>query len=88
MYKGYHRGGGTGADRVDPLPYQEGSENYDANEEVARIFLEYLPGGDLAYSYFQEIMQTPGLVVIPEEHLWRMLLCFAKAALVLGESHP
>lgn len=85
--KGYHRGGGTGTSVVDPLPYGDMVDDYDLDYEVARIFLEHLPGGDMYVGIFKEIFQIQGLVDMPEEHLWRILLCLAKAALVLGESH-
>jgi hypothetical protein len=87
IYKGYHRGGGTGvSDEIDPIPFRDGDDSYQSDDEVARIFMEYLPGGDLYHSLLSPLINMSGPVVVPEEHLWRMLGCLAKSALVLGAS--
>lgn len=47
LYKGCHRGQGTGVDEnIDPLPYNT-SGKYLADMEVVRMYMEYLPNGDV-----------------------------------------
>jgi len=41
--------GGTGAsETLDPLPFKipHTRHNYDVNRQVARMYIEYCPGGD------------------------------------------
>lgn len=81
LYKGCHRAGGTGTGENDPLPYYNGA--YNENMEVARIYLEYASGGD-GQALLDQISRTKNYV-IPEEHLWRILDCLARACLVFGK---
>ncbi|KAE8451470.1 hypothetical protein EG329_003543 [Mollisiaceae sp. DMI_Dod_QoI] len=79
LYKDCYRAGGTGTFVDDPLPYRSGS--YREDLEVVRIYMEYAPGGDAQALY--NLIRSNSDYVIPEEHLWRMLECFASACLVL-----
>ncbi|KUJ13531.1 uncharacterized protein LY89DRAFT_754342 [Mollisia scopiformis] len=82
LYKGCHRGAGTGTSDIDPLPYNS-LGMYIPHQEVVRMYMEYAPGGDLD-AFFKRLIATPGARVIPEEHLWRLLHCLAKASMALG----
>lgn len=83
LYKGCHKSGGTGTGKkFDPLPFNAAGR-YTSRLEVARMYMEYVPGGDLE-DFYRGIDKTPG-AIIPEEHLWRMFNCFAKACMILGE---
>lgn len=82
LYKGFHRAGGTGTGENDPLPYDQ-TGAYNQNLEVVRIYLEYAQGGD-AQALLDQIGRNKNYV-IPEEHLWRILDCLARACLVLGK---
>ncbi len=86
LYKACHLEGGTGSHHIfDPLPFNRGSGAYDPRKEVARMYMEYCPGGDLN-EYVQRHRGRP----IPEEHLWRIFGCLARAFHVLehGAEHP
>lgn len=83
LYKGCHRGQGTGIDKkYDPLPFASSGE-YLKEMEVLRMYMEYLPNGDV--DDLARLIHSQDDWVIPEEHLWRILLCYAKYCMVLGE---
>ena len=75
--------GETGTGFFDPLPYGKNGK-YNVDREVARIYMEFVPGGD-CHQYYQNLVKDSPYV-IPEEHVWSILHCLAKACLVLGKS--
>ncbi len=86
LYKACYLEGGTGAHhKFDPLPFNARSGTYNPRKEIARMYMEYCPGGDLE-DYVGRRRGRP----IPEEHLWRIFGCLARAFFVLehGVEHP
>lgn len=80
LYKACYTSPGSGTSDVDPNPFDPITGAYDGALDVARIYLEYCPGGDLHEAAIN--FPWPALRW-PEEILWRLLHCFAKALLVL-----
>lgn len=80
LYKEAHALAGTGTmDDQDPLPFDDAGD-FDEDLQVNRMYLEYVPGGDMA-DWIDSVTAQIGQP--PEEHLWRILLCMAKALHVL-----
>lgn len=93
LYKAAHEDSGTGTMKEaedenaddptnfrDPLPFDD-EGNFDEQLQVNRMYLEYVSGGDLGgllRGMKEDPTQKP-----PEEHLWRILQCLAKAQHVL-----
>jgi hypothetical protein len=69
------------------VPFEEtdGDECYKTDEEVTRLYMEYCENGDMQHLLEElcvlRIESKYG--DIPEENIWRILGCRAKAALVL-----
>ncbi|KAF8855354.1 kinase-like protein [Acephala macrosclerotiorum] len=80
LYRGCHREGGTGTSTYDILPYAPDG-TYDVDREIARMYLEFVPGGD-CNNFYERVKKDPQFY-IPEEHVWSILHCLAKACLVL-----
>ncbi|KUJ21758.1 kinase-like protein [Mollisia scopiformis] len=89
LYKGCHLEGGSGTDReLDPLPYSPDTFAGPKELDVSKIYIEFMPGGD-ARQWLKELEKDKKYVV-PEEHLWRILNCLARAILILeqGSDNP
>lgn len=87
LYKAAHASPGTGTmDEQDPLPFDDNGV-FDEDEQVYRMYLELADGGDM-FRWMRKL--TPPANKPPEEHLWRILLCMAKALHVLeyGSEDP
>lgn len=91
LYKAIFNAPGTGTTRTnltkptqDPLPF-DSQGVYDEDLEVARMYLEFGTGGDMVdYENKLEPSNGPGAdLKPPEEHIWRIFSCLAKALHVL-----
>lgn len=81
---------GTGtSDKFDKIPFDDYG-NYDPNKEVNRLYIEYCEKGDLSgyESKFFDLRKR--LIFPPEEYVWRIFGCLARACLVLetGSEDP
>jgi hypothetical protein len=86
IYKSMYAAGGTGTMLgTDRLPFDY-KGNYNKDYEVYRYYLEYCENGDLS-SYSQSLYfnQTVLGLFAPEEYMWRIFTCLAKAILVLEQ---
>jgi hypothetical protein len=86
IYKGYHLDPGSGASKhFDPWPYDLYRNPLPAMD-VARIYIDYCPGGDLDH----KLRNLPAGQLWQEEELWRLLECMARELLVLeiGNEDP
>lgn len=87
LYKAAHRDAGTGTMKeADPLPFDRNGD-FNADLQVNRMYLEFAPSGDM-YGWMSKLrspVRKP-----PEEHMWRILQCIAKALHVLeyGTEEP
>lgn len=82
LYLSRVQGPGTGAHGIlDSRPFPAGGA-YNANMEVHRIYIEYCASGDLT-GHSRDILL--GQAVAPEEYIWRLMGCFAKALMLLED---
>lgn len=82
VYKASHRDGGTGTTKtdMDELPFDDSGNNVE-EREVARMYMEYCSGGDMQ-GWINTLNASGGLQP-PEENLWRIFGCLARALHVL-----
>jgi serine/threonine protein kinase len=79
LLKECHTMPGAGTSPSDPSPYDSNGIHDAKSNRVARLFMEFVPGGDL-----QTLCQgLPQGRVWTEEAVWRLLGCLVKALKVL-----
>ena len=81
---------GTGtSERFDDIPFDRNG-NYNSNFEVSRLYIEYCERGDLDGYTTQFDNRQQNLIFPPEEYVWRIFGCLARACLVLetGSEDP
>jgi serine/threonine protein kinase len=69
------------------VPFEEAdwNEGYKTDEEVTRLYIEHCENGDMQQLLEElcDLRIESKYGYIPEENIWRILRCLAKAALVL-----
>jgi hypothetical protein len=84
LYKANHHVGGSGTSRkFDPIPCHRNGNWYDPCLEVNHLYLEFCENSDLQ-AYNEKWRDARKVDMYPpEEFIWRIFGCLAKAILVL-----